>query len=456
MDTYKAEDDLIRSRAQDHLVNNWVNIVLAVISIIQGLAFNDLVTRFPNIYTYTRTTGDPTVFIHFVLCFIILLRIFQTYVTAVLDYNFGLPSFSEILLIFLIGAIEYFLFSSLIIPNFNIASFHKRLSIISVLGIVGYIVTILRVLNHEELFHSHKEYSREIHLQMVNITGMVIFIAVSFFIVLFPVSSSGLHNFLVSAMVLTFCFNIYFSLQTTFERQAAITRRIGESLSIALTGNLQGERLDINIDQPEREDVLDLCQLILKNFGYVYTNLFDTSEKLTYKLLKNILIVNKGKHPIGYKSFCIARSRISDEIVGMLFLKTHSSDSKINKFIGGLGIAKVVLFHLGFIGLFRTWRNWKVINNIVPKIKAHELHIVYLTVKDEAQGKEIGKQLLAHAKKVARKESKKSITMDVRKNNTKAQAIFIKLGFSEESITIDPEAEKLLNQSSNIRMSMTV
>jgi ribosomal protein S18 acetylase RimI-like enzyme len=442
-----------QSRAQEHLIGNWVNIVLAVISIIQGLAFNDLVTRFPNIYIYTRTTGDLTLFIHFVLCFIILLRIFQTYVTAVLDYNFGLPSFFEILLIFLIGAIEYFLFSSLIVSDFNIASFHKRLSIISVLGITGYIVTIFRILGHEELFQSYKEYSREVRLQMVNIIGMVIIIAISFFLVFFPIPSSRAHNVLVAIMVLTFAFNIYYSLQTTFKRRATInSKEINSISSLKLIKNSQSERLDIDVIQPTREDVIDLCQLILKHFGYVYTSLFDASERLTYRLLKDILIINSGKHTIGYKSFCIARDRISGETMGMLLLKTRNSDSKINTFISGLRIVTIVVSHLGFVGLLRTWNNWRVINRIVPKIESDELHIVYLAVKSEAQGKKVGKQLLEYAVGVGREEGKNLITLDVRENNTKAQAFFAQLGFSVDNVIQDDELENLLGQGSNIRM----
>lgn len=451
------ETKFVKSRAQDTLTSNWVNIVSAVISIIQGLAFNYLAGRLPEIYQHSRATGDLILLVHFLLCFAILLRIFQTYVTAVLDYNFGLPSFFEILLIFVIGALEYFLFSSLDLNSFNIVSFHKRLTILSVLGMVGYIITIIRILNHEELFRSYKEYSREVILQMVNLTGMVILIGISCVLIFFPIESHQIMELMVVAMTLSLCFNIYFSLRTTFARRVATTEIATEEQDEETTSpSPAGPKLDVDISQPDREDVIEICELLIDHFGYVYSAIFDTSKRLTFRLIKRILTIHRGHHPLGFKSFFIARDRTSGKTVGMLLLKTASSDTKFGTFFATMTIAAITFFHLGIIGVFRTWHNWKALASIVPKVQPDELNIVYVAVNSNVQGRNVGKQLIEYSKGIAREQRKKLVTVDVRNINTKALAVFKELGFIMQNVTTDPEAETLLGQGPTIRMTLSV
>lgn len=128
-----------RTRAQEQLITNWVAIVLAVVSIIQGFAFNDLVIRFLPIYQYSRTTGDVHVLVHYVLSFVLLLRVFQTYLTAALDYNPWTPRLFDVLIIFIVGAIEYFIFSALVVPAFDVFRFHRRFSLIALAAVIGYL-----------------------------------------------------------------------------------------------------------------------------------------------------------------------------------------------------------------------------------------------------------------------------------------------------------------------------
>lgn len=219
----------------------------------------------------------------------------------------------------------------------------------------------------------------------------------------------------------------------------------------------KGEKLEIDIEEPERGDVTALCDLLMQNFGYIYSALFDTSEKLTSQLMRSILVAHGGKHALGYRSFYIARQRGTRKIVGMLLLKTDSSDKGYGAFVSALTIIKVVLLKLGLGGLFRTWRNWQIIRGVSSKdwqikVKPNELRIVYLAVSDDARHRRVGKQLLEYAKEVAQEGSKELLSLFVREKNVTAQRFFLSQGFSVEKVIVDDEADDLLERGPSIRM----
>ncbi|HWN10028.1 MAG TPA: GNAT family N-acetyltransferase [Pyrinomonadaceae bacterium] len=441
----------VRTRPQAHLINNWINIVLTVVSIIQGLAFNYLATKFPEVYLNARVTGNYLIITHFALCFMILLRVFQTYLTAVLDYNFGLPSFMEILLIFLIGGLEYFLFSSLSVAGFNVASFHKRIIVLCLLGIVGYSIAMRHLTQHDYLFELRKDYSREFRLQIANIGGLLALLGISFSLIFM---NPARQTLLVSAMALTLAVNMSYSLRKTFQRRAHIQQVEAEDFAPNMTTSIGLPKLDIDITRPDREDVSTLCRLLVKYFGYVYVSVFDTSERLTLKLLNRIVCANRGKHSLGYRRFNIARARATGETVGLLLLKNQSSDNSISAAIGGFFIVRILLSNLGVVGSIRCWRNWRLVRPIIPEVEVPSVHIVYLAVQEDAQNRQVGKQLLEYVRGVANEENKPMITIDVRKKNEHALAFLRSQGFIEEHAILDDVGDDLLAQGPTIRMTL--
>lgn len=160
-----------------------------------------------------------------------------------------------------------------------------------------------------------------------------------------------------------------------------------------------------------------------------------------------------GKHSLGYKSFYAARQRTTPgEIVGILLLKTDSSDTKYATFITTLSIGIVVLLNLGLRGLFRTGRNWQLIRGISVNVKANELRIAYLAVSKDVRDRQVGKQLLEFAKRIAIEENKDLISLFVREKNTQAQRFFLSQGFFVEDLIPDEKADSLLGQGASIRM----
>ena len=205
---------MTRREIHGRLADNWVNIILTVVSIIQGLAFNNLVPKLPDILGYTRDTLNFCLLAHFILSFVLILRVFQTYVTAALEYDDWMPSFRDAFLIFIIGAFEYLLFSTLNVDHFIPSQFYIMLIMITVIALAGYINAAIMIKGKQP---RKRRYEREIHLQSVNIVCLIEVFAYS--LILAFLSPAATNIIAVFALIITaiLAFNIYYSLRVTFE-----------------------------------------------------------------------------------------------------------------------------------------------------------------------------------------------------------------------------------------------
>jgi ribosomal protein S18 acetylase RimI-like enzyme len=445
---------LEKTRAQQQLLTNWVAIILAVLSIIQGLAFNNLVVQFPDIYKYSRTGGDIRVLIHFFLSFILLLRIFQTYVTAALDYNPWLPNSFDVLIIFVIGALEYFLFSTLNPPSaFNVAQYHSRLMLISVLGIFGYLGAMIRI--KEDLFPGYKVFAREVRLQIVNIIGVAIVLAISALIVVFPTMRFGIQTVLVSIAMATLIFSVLFSIRITFSARDEEVIPVSARSVPAPTVPAKEYKKEVFFKTVEREDVAEFNRLFVETFGYYYSAIFDTSPRLTQRLVKIILLVNRGKHPLGYQAFHIACEEGTGRILGFLMVTSKESQGLSKRIIGVGSSMIIVLWQLGIVGLIRTIGNLRRMGMFEPPPERDELEVIYFAVGADSRRHGVGRQMMMFIENKARNLKKQSISLEVREKNNTARRFFESLGFSEECI-ISSDGDVLLNQGHRIRMSAQV
>jgi ribosomal protein S18 acetylase RimI-like enzyme len=440
-----------KSRAQNRFYNSWVDIVLTVVSIIQGLAFNDLVVRLPNIYDYTVAKNDFQLIASFIFSFVILIRLFQTYVTAALDYDEWSVNFFDIFLIFIIGAVEYFVFSALVTEQFDIREFHTRVSIISILGIVGYLGAILRL--KEELFPSYFDYRKEIQLQSVNITGVILVQAISTYIIFAPPQAAWIYTIggLISAAILSF--NVYYSLKTTFSPsiQIKLIDNLNEN-SQELENQTQRE---IIIKPASRDNLLGLLDLLIDNFGYVYESIFDTSPRLTKSILKEVLQINDGDHALGYKSFYITIDKLTGSCVGVMMFNSEKTRKTARVFITLTTTLFIVFKHLGFWGIFRSLSNVRAASTAMPIDIPNELHITYFAVSKEYQQMGIGHQMMEYAKGIAKSEGKRTIALDTRENNTSARQFFKSQGFIADSI-INSDSDKAFGHGARIHMKLSL
>jgi len=213
------------------------------------------------------------------------------------------------------------------------------------------------------------------------------------------------------------------------------------------------EVLEVEIRKATTEDVLAVRSLLLKEFGYIYLTLLGPDYNRASATLESILKANRGRDPIGYESFYVAKSKENQkETYGILKLKAKSSDKSWDVFLNGLLILGIALHKLGLRRTFQALRKWHVIRGVNVSVEADELHIVYLAVSDVARGRYVGKQLLNFAKRLAASRHKRTLSLYVREKNVNARNFFLHQGFSIDNTIIDTEADGLLMHGAMIRM----
>jgi ribosomal protein S18 acetylase RimI-like enzyme len=438
-------------RAQRRLLDNWVDIVLTVVSIIQGLAFNDLIILFPPIYAYTISTGNPIVLAHFLLSLALLLRVFQTYVTAALDYDDWQPSFVDVLIIFAIGFVQYFIFAALTVPRFDVANFYERLSIAAFVAFAGYIQAYLRL--KEDDFPSYQEYRREQRLQIGNTLGIAMILAICIFVIFGPIQSTMAYTVLGGLSAIILVANLQYSLAVTFSARRRMVR-IPQSAGSGILPSEVPLDMRLQIRPAIRDDVLAIDVLVVENFGYIYSNLFDTSDRLTKKIFRRILLAKKGRHALGYRSFMVATvtgEPGEEYVVGLLHLSNPAFQTRSATLRSLMSSLFVVLRLVGIRGVFRTISNLRAFGDLSSTPSKDELHINYIAVADSYRQHGVGAALMRHAKDTARAQSKSLVSLDAREANVRGQRFFEASGFLQAAV-IASKSDAIFGQGARIRM----
>ena len=139
------------------------------------------------------TVGDSITFqfcldnwiliMHSVLGFLIIIRLFTTMLFAVEDYTHFVLRLYELFLIFLIGALEFYLFDALKVNDnheFDFRTFYFRFLVIAIFTLVGYLIAFVNVLRNKDLVN----YKTEFWLQLLNNIGGVVILIIGQVIVL--------------------------------------------------------------------------------------------------------------------------------------------------------------------------------------------------------------------------------------------------------------------------------
>ena len=435
------------NRAQQNFQGNWTAIVLAVISIIQGLAFNDLASRLPVIISYTLVTHDLVPAAHFLLSFIVLLRIFQTYITAALDYDEWVTNFPDVLIIFVIGLIEYYVFSSLIVPGFLVIQFHQRISFISVLAAIGHMRAFASL--QEQKFSTYEAYRRERRLQAINIGGALAIQVKELLVLLVRPMPNMVYVLIGTAAAAVLAFNMSYSIRVTFPPKLNISATVCDAVALAGEKS-QTRNSNILVRQSQRGDEPALARLISDNFGYIFSAVFDTSPRMTKKILLSMLRAANGRIPnFGFRSFEVACDGNSAEVLGLL--NSACSKPLSTALVYWPLIPAIILYHLGLYGLIRSWNNWNVIRDTVPEFAPDELYIQYIAVNTQFQGIGIGSRLLSRVYELCISAEKTKVVLDVRESNQKARDFFRSQGFREDML-ISRFSDQVLGKGQTIRM----
>jgi hypothetical protein len=120
---------------QKKLSKEFKGITIALVTLIQGLAFNDLATKLVSIidkFNIVDLSG-------FILCFAILIRVTETYILAGIQYDEDWNTQAiDLLLMFIIGFVEYSLFSCVNPGKSDFIRFNYILSTFSSVGALTY------------------------------------------------------------------------------------------------------------------------------------------------------------------------------------------------------------------------------------------------------------------------------------------------------------------------------
>lgn len=432
------------TRVHTNFYKNWPSIVLAVISIIQGLAFNDLAARLQITLTYTFSSRDFVPAAHFLLAFLLLLRVFQTYITAALDYEEWATNFYDVLLIFVIGLLEYYLFSSLAVPGFKAAEFHKRLSIVSGLALAGYLSALLRL--RQPAFPSYSAFRKERRLQLANVAGVVVMLGISASVLLLP----GLPQVVLTAVGIlgaaVLGTNSAYSIAVTFSALPADTPTQMTSARSEESPIVTNAAVEVR--RATKQDVAPLARLMVESFAYIYATIFDSSPRLTERILRGLLSAGGGRCPhLGYRAFHVAYNRVNERVAGGLNFRERNTVGRAWYLL----VPIVILRHLGIIGLFRSWRNFRAMRDIVPFIQPDQMYVQYVCVDRDYQHAGVGAQLMRYAEQCARDCGKTSVSLEVRDHNSRAREFFRRMGFDEAAV-ITRDSDELFGRGASIHM----
>lgn len=415
------------NKAREQFLLYWVEIVLSVVSIIQGLAFNDLVSRFPKILDHALATGESVGLVHFALSFVILLRVFQTYIVAALDYTDWNASFIDVFLIFVIGGIEYYVFSSLALtPVFDVQRYHRHLSVLSIFGILGYIAALLRI--KEEMVGSYEKYKVEVRVQSYNVCGLIVVQAISTIIFLSPRQASSMYAALGCVCIGVLIFNIYYSLSRSFANTPVLATQGTAIESVANPGEAH-DTVQVVIRNAGRQDLVAIMQMLMMHYSMKYSMLFDTSVRITRELLKRALLISRGNHFLGYNNFFLASDCEDGRCVGILSFSPHLKTSAIQRSFAGLLLCVLVVRFLGVVGVVRYIRSLRAMRRSESRVAPDELHIRIIAVDPTLINKGIGSQLLDYAYVSALTSGRKRLVVDV-PSGSHALKFFERRGFS--------------------------
>jgi hypothetical protein len=142
--------------------------MLTVLGIIQGLALNQLADKMMRGSYADALPGNRWLWLHFALCMLILIRVFQTYLLAALDYTGWRTSFHDALFIFAAGLLQYWVFDALEQSAAAPQELHLRAGTLVALASAIHFFALLRIWFGSELTDKSADHRRrEIWLQIL-------------------------------------------------------------------------------------------------------------------------------------------------------------------------------------------------------------------------------------------------------------------------------------------------
>lgn len=415
---------------------NRKEILLFILSLIQGLAFSKLLENiFSELDGGIVDTDTFVLIAHSVLCFFIIIRLFETLLLGFLDYDEAVSTMYEAILVFVIGAFEYWLIDALI--DFNGFDFYLRLMILAVISSAGYIVTVVKITGkkyRKKLFYDKSSFLQELLLQSVNITVLIIIVTISLLVISNRISTKS--EMLISAIILSLIVVInivsswYFTI--TMPRKNKPWPNDDSSKGQCITPlkvAVKDGSNEYSIRAAMKKDINSIAMLYTELFPYVFQGIFDTSDRIINRILSRLIGLYKGATYWGYGNTVVITKDSTDEVVGFIVFKPQRSLSFFQYFGLAVYVIIIVIANTGLIGLARFLRNSYKNRNAAVNPPKDELYISYIGIIRDYQYTGAARMLMEYAENIARAGQFKSIGLDVRENNKTALKFFKKAGF---------------------------
>lgn len=199
----------------DKIKEQKISILFTVLGMITSLAFTKLLDLGGNLLSGVDSWGDKIFYIsHLFLVMLIIIRIFEALLLAALDYEIQTGNFYDLIAVFIIGIIEYWMLETF--KEYDQQSFFLRLLILGALSLTGFSIATIRLITMKPLskvktYSNKMDFIREIYLQSVNLAVSLGFIVVSLLIFLNVISSNLIITIIMFFLCILMAFNIYYS-----------------------------------------------------------------------------------------------------------------------------------------------------------------------------------------------------------------------------------------------------
>ncbi|WP_239490631.1 M20/M25/M40 family metallo-hydrolase [Luteitalea sp. TBR-22] len=379
---------------------------MALLGLIQGLIFNDLANTLSD-HLRVWTPWRWLVVAHLALCFAILLRVIQTYITAALYYRKQL-NLSEIVILSVIGVLQHLLVQSIRSPSveadvLDVSFFYKSLLLVVFLGCVAYLLTLRGLLVAYRALpvpQSPPELKRSVVLQVINLTGMACIG------VLALLALSGTVPPIVSASL---CSAILVANTAYSSRQSFVQHTVATATA--------------------RTDVLAVARSLSREFDYVFGRFLPGDIERRARIIALAICFFEDGHLLG-------RAR----------LVTLTDDDEAFAFVappdqGRLtGARSVAAFAIATAccgvskvpsTLWRAWRNRALLFAVTTSAPAWK--VLYLVVPDTRRRQGLGVALLRRVEALAGRSATPRIGAAVRTRNVAARKMFLSRGYRKVS-----------------------
>jgi carboxypeptidase PM20D1 len=430
-------------KAMDRLHAIWIDILMALLGILQGLIFNDLANKIAKNWI-VAVHVDWVVLAHLLLCIAILIRVVQTYITSALYYRKDL-SIIEIAIMTTGAILQHILAECIIVPGedsaitgvVRIVEFHRVMILISGLGITAYIGTFrARIVKFTQETHGQNpsEFLNTVRLQSANIFGLLIVAMLSTSLLV-----SGNQQVMDSYWpMIAPILSMLILITNTWYSSTLSFRSRSESLTVSDAPQLETG----TISSLNAETGTSASWLLVDEFGYFFDNFLpnactpEAKKELHKQILSVVLFAFDGNHLIGARNCrVITDDKDRSKVIALsIALETGiSGQTQVLLKTVFVFLTSIVLFSPRqiFQCLWSVWNNRELFS--VPGNGEKNLSIAYIAVDKNNRRRGYAKQLISDLEKRCQSKGLQLITAAVRSSNKAAIALFKEQGFTQRT-----------------------